>query len=60
MDGAYANPSMNLHREWMNSSNIVDLFRKHNVPLTFDHMTVDIDLNTFWVLQVRRSLTTLN
>ena len=40
-------------REWMNSSNIVSLFEKHGVPKRFDHMTIDIDLNTFWVLQVR-------
>jgi hypothetical protein len=25
------------------------------VPMGFDHLTVDIDLNTFWVLHVRES-----
>ena len=52
MDGRFHNESINLHKEWMTSSNIVSLFEKHKVPRQFDHMTIDIDLNTLWVLQV--------
>jgi hypothetical protein len=36
----------------MRSENIVDLFKKYNVSHpVFDHLTADIDLNTFWVLR---------
>lgn len=51
MDGSHSNPAINLHTEWMLSSNIVSLFRKYKVSTAFDHMTIDIDLNSFWVLQ---------
>ena len=52
MDGSHSNASIGLHKEWMNSSNIVDLLLKHGVPMAYDHVTVDVDLNTFWVLRV--------
>ena len=51
MDGSHSNATINLHTEWMLSSNIVSLFQKYKVSTVFDHMTIDIDLNTFWVLQ---------
>ncbi|GAX73369.1 hypothetical protein CEUSTIGMA_g822.t1 [Chlamydomonas eustigma] len=51
MDGSHVNQSINLQKEFMTSSNIVSLFQKHGVPKQYDFMTVDIDLNTFWVLQ---------
>jgi len=52
MDGSHNNQSINLQKEYITSSNIVSLFQKHGVPQHFDFMTVDLDLNTFWVLQV--------
>ena len=52
MDGSHENKTINLNKEWMTSSNIVSLFAKHGVPREFDHMTIDIDLNTLWVMQV--------
>ena len=53
MDGGHSNPTTGLYKEYMTSENIVNLFQKYDVPKAFDHMTVDIDLNTFWVLRVR-------
>jgi hypothetical protein len=50
MDGGNSRPEINLQQEMMFSHNIVQLFKKHKVPLAgFDHLTVDIDQNTFWV-----------
>jgi hypothetical protein len=50
MDGGHSKPELNLQQEMMFSSNIVQLFKKHKVPHPgFDHLTVDIDQNTFWV-----------
>lgn len=51
MDGGFENSAINLKREMIFSHNIVELFQKHNVPMVFDHLTVDIDLNTFHVAQ---------
>ncbi|KIZ07535.1 hypothetical protein MNEG_0424 [Monoraphidium neglectum] len=52
MDGSHENADINLHTEYMRSENIVDLFKKYNVSHpVFDHLTADIDLNTFWVLR---------
>ncbi|GBG00583.1 hypothetical protein Rsub_13328 [Raphidocelis subcapitata] len=55
LDGGHSNPDINLHAEYLRSKNVVRKFKKHGVPYPgFDHMTVDIDLNTFWA--VRRLL----
>lgn len=50
MDGSHENPDINLQREFFTADNIADHFRKYSVPTEFDHLTIDIDLNTFWVL----------
>ena len=34
MDGSHANAAINLQEEFMNSSNIADLFRKHGESLS--------------------------
>uniref|UniRef100_A0A7S0S172 Uncharacterized protein n=1 Tax=Chlamydomonas leiostraca TaxID=1034604 RepID=A0A7S0S172_9CHLO len=51
MDGGHANPATNLQRELIDAGNIAPLIAKHGVPPStpLDHLTVDIDLNTFWV-----------
>ncbi|WIA39968.1 hypothetical protein OEZ86_013398 [Tetradesmus obliquus] len=57
MDGGNSKPKINLHQEMMFSHNIAALFIEHKVPHPgFDHLTVDIDQNTFWVaLEVLRA-----
>lgn len=50
MDGGNENPLINLHQEFFTAENIVGLFAQYSVPRHFDHLTVDIDQNTFWVL----------
>jgi hypothetical protein len=52
LDGSNENPSINLHREMLYAENIVSLFQKYHVPHpTFDMLTVDIDLNTPYLLR---------
>lgn len=57
MDGGHSRPEINLQKEMMYSHNIASLFSKHSVPSpSFDHLTVDLDQNTFWVaLEVLRA-----
>jgi hypothetical protein len=50
MDGGYENPQINLRNEYFTAENIVSLFEKYAVATRFDHLTIDIDLNTFYVL----------
>jgi hypothetical protein len=51
MDGGHRNSRINLQKEWFTAENIADLFRKYNVTREFDHLTIDIDMNTWYVLQ---------
>lgn len=51
LDGGHADPSINLWQEHMTADNIAGLMRDHRVPRGFDHLTVDLDMNTWWVLQ---------
>lgn len=49
MDGGYDIPSINLHREMIFDSNIVDLFQKYHVPMEFDLLSTDTDFKDFWI-----------
>lgn len=50
MDGGFFRPEINLQQEFFNAEGIAWQFNKHSVPQRFDHLTIDIDQNTFWVL----------
>lgn len=54
MDGGCSNQmddnlSINLHQEFITAENICDLFKKYNVPVEFDLISIDIDRNDFYV-----------
>lgn len=38
-----------IKKEMITAENINDLFKKYNVPKHFDLLSIDIDLNTYWV-----------
>ena len=42
---------LNNSREWITAENIVELLRKHSVPVDLDLLSVDIDFNDYWVLK---------
>jgi len=49
-DMSYENKDINLHKNMITDENVVDLFKKHNVPSEFDLLSVDIDSHDFYVL----------
>lgn len=50
MDGSNSRSEVNLQQEFIYSYNIIQLFEKYNVPRpSFDQLTVDVDMNNFWV-----------
>lgn len=46
MDGGYQDESINLHKEMIAYDNIVSLFQKYKVPMQFDLLMIDLDLNS--------------
>jgi FkbM family methyltransferase len=50
MDNEYENKSINLNKEFITKENIISLFKKYNVPLHFNLLSIDIDFNDFYVL----------
>lgn len=44
-------PSINLHKEFLTSKNITDVFRKHNVPIEPDYISIDVDSTDLWLLK---------
>lgn len=51
MDSGFEIKNLNLHKEYITKENIVELFRKYNVPKAFGLLSVDIDYNDFYVLK---------
>lgn len=51
MDGAYKNDKFNLQKEFITKENVVELFRKYNVPQNINLLSVDIDFNDFYCLK---------
>lgn len=51
MDGGFENKAINLQKQFLSAENIVHLFRQNNVSKELDLLSVDTDLNTFWILR---------
>jgi hypothetical protein len=51
MDGSNENEAFNLRKEFIMKENVVELFRKYNVPTTINLLSVDIDFNDFYCLK---------
>jgi hypothetical protein len=51
MDGGRENLTINLRREFITKENVVDLFRKYNVPHHINVLSIDIDFNDFYCLK---------
>jgi len=48
MDGGFENTHLNLKREFVTKENVLDLFRKYNVPHHINFLSIDIDYNDFY------------
>ena len=51
MDGSNENDRINLRKEFIMKENVVELFKKYNVPLHINVLSVDIDFNDFYCLK---------
>ena len=51
MDGSNENDKFNLRKEFITKENVVELFRKYNVPQNINILSVDIDFNDFYCLK---------
>lgn len=51
MDGTYYDTFINLHSEFVTKENICSLFEKYNIPKNINLLSVDIDMNDYWVLK---------
>ena len=49
LDGDNENPEINLHRHFLDSSNISDIFRKYNVPKQPEFISIDVDSTDLWL-----------
>ena len=49
MDLGYSNPKIGLYQEIVTAENVNFLFKKYQVPLEFDLLSIDIDRNDFYV-----------
>uniref|UniRef100_A0A6C0K5Y5 Methyltransferase FkbM domain-containing protein n=1 Tax=viral metagenome TaxID=1070528 RepID=A0A6C0K5Y5_9ZZZZ len=50
MDADNEKLSINLRKEFITKENVVDLFKKYNVPMNINVLCVDIDYNDFYCL----------
>lgn len=55
MDGRFENQDINLHREFITTENINELFKKYGVPNEFDCLSIDVDYNDFFLWHAIRS-----
>jgi hypothetical protein len=51
MDGSNENDRINLRKEFIMKENVVELFKKYNVPHNINVLSVDIDFNDFYCLK---------
>ncbi|CAE8586802.1 unnamed protein product [Polarella glacialis] len=49
LDVKHSNPGINLHKEEVTWRSVVQIFRKYNVPLEPDYVSIDIDSCDLWV-----------
>jgi len=45
------NPDINLYREQITSENVVEIFKKYNVPTEVDYVSIDVDSIDLWIFK---------
>jgi len=51
LDGKFDNPQINLHKHFLTPENIVDLFKKYQVPEHPDLVSIDVDSTDLWLMR---------
>lgn len=49
LDGDFENPEINLHKHWLLSSTICDVFAKYDVPKEPEYVSIDVDSTDLWL-----------
>ena len=50
MDGDNENEAINLRKEFITETNVLDLFSKYDVSPSFDVLSLDVDMFDYWIL----------
>ena len=50
MDGDNENEGINLRKEFITESNVLDLFAKYKVSPSFDVLSLDVDMFDYWIM----------
>ena len=50
LDGDFENKEINLYKEYLTPENICQIFRKYNVPIELDYLSIDVDSMDLWLL----------
>lgn len=51
LDGKFDDEQINLHKHYLTQENIVEIFKKYDVPHVFDFLSIDIDGNDYYLLR---------
>lgn len=51
LDGENENLSINLHRHFLTSNNICDIFQTYNVPKQPEYISIDVDSTDLWLFR---------
>lgn len=51
LDGENENPAINLHKHFLTSANICDIFKTYGVPPEPEYVSIDVDSTDLWLFQ---------
>jgi|GEM_PF-755619 hypothetical protein len=51
LDGDNENPEINLHKHFLTSVNVSDIFREHRVPEEPEYISIDVDTTDLWLFE---------
>ena len=51
LDGAFSNPSINLHKRFLTSDNVCAVFNSFSVPYEPDYVSIDVDSTDLWLMR---------
>lgn len=51
LDGDKENPEINLHRHFLTSSNISEVFKQYHVPQQPEYVSIDVDTTDLWLFE---------
>ena len=49
LDGENENPTINLHKHFLRSGNILEVFEQYNVPSEPEYISIDVDSTDLWL-----------